>query len=292
MREAGLADRLGAEATIKLGLAPHHCDVRSRSRTLRGRRRWRLANPAWPPEKHRSDKAADRLSKMTEPPSGRKRRRTILTDVETAERVKTLATARDLFPAVFGDDAKPLAIGAHTALRTALNTNVQAIEHLLAWWTRRPEYLRAVAEPDSRRWNLDGSVAGDVSPQQRVEALSLLGAPDAIRLKSPQPMGPTIMSATVSARSIKATVVLEAADIARLKVLPGTSRVALQVNVAGRALLAELNAKSVRKCIAAIEAAGQAGANVVLQGRLDGDQLLEAGIVAQPKAPKPAAEAA
>ncbi len=53
-------------------------------------------------------------------------------------------------------------------------------------------------------------------------------------------------------------------------------------------LSAELNAKSLRKCITVIEAAGSAGANVILQGKLEGDALMEAGIVATPKTPKPA----
>jgi hypothetical protein len=83
-------------------------------------------------------------------------------------------------------------------------------------------------------------------------------------------------------------VVLEASDIARLEVPNGVSRVVLRVQVAGRALSADLNAESVRKCIAAIEAAGPVGANVILQGKLEGDDKpLDAGLVAQPKTPRP-----
>jgi hypothetical protein len=129
---------------------------------------------------------------------------------------------------------------------------------------------------------LDGSVAGDVSAQHRADAVAALSGTPKIKQEK------TIISATIQAKSIKATVVLEASDIARLEVPNGVSRVVLRVQVAGRALSADLNAESVRKCIAAIEAAGPVGANVILQGKLEGDDKpLDAGLVAQPKTPRP-----
>ncbi len=45
-------------------------------------------------------------------------------------------------------------------------------------------------------------------------------------------------------------------------------------------------AKSLRRCIAAIEAAEPGCIAVLLQGTLDGNTIQEAGIVAQPKTPK------
>ena len=56
-------------------------------------------------------------------------------------------------------------------------------------------------------------------------------------------------------------------------------------------LSAELNAKSVRRALATIGEHGPDGVSVIVQGKLVGDTITEAGIFAQPKA-KPAAEAA
>jgi hypothetical protein len=53
-----------------------------------------------------------------------------------------------------------------------------------------------------------------------------------------------------------------------------------------KTLIADLNAKSLRRCIATIGASGPDGVAVVPQGKLEGDKLVEAGIVAQPKTPK------
>ena len=54
-------------------------------------------------------------------------------------------------------------------------------------------------------------------------------------------------------------------------------------------LTADLNAKSLRRCIATIGEAGPDDVAVILQGKLEGNAVVEAGIVAQPKAPKAAA---
>jgi hypothetical protein len=237
--------------------------------------------------------AAAPESPATAPATAKKRKRRVfdLTEAEIAERVATLARVREMFPAVFGDDPKPLAIRTGARLREALGVSDQAIGTMMLWWVTRPSYTRAVAAQGSQRWNLDGTVAGDVSDEHRKDASDAL-ANSAGKPKSQQQEGPTVMTATVQAKSIKATVVLETSDIVQLKVPNGVSRVLLRVEVAGRALTADVNAKSVRKCIAAIEAAGSDVANVVLQGRLEGDTLVEAGIAATSMTPKPAADEA
>jgi hypothetical protein len=58
-----------------------------------------------------------------------------------------------------------------------------------------------------------------------------------------------------------------------------------------RRVTADLNAKSVRKAVATISEHGPDGVAVIIQGKLVGDAITEAGIVAQPKA-KPQAVAA
>src|SRR5690242_16793929 len=87
-------------------------------------------------------------------------------------------------------------------------------------------------------------------------------------------------------KGLKVSTVLDSAAVAALVVPNGKPRFTLQVSVSGRTLTADLNAKSLRRCIAAMGAAEPGCVAVVLQGTLDGDTIQEAGIVAQPKTPK------
>jgi hypothetical protein len=69
----------------------------------------------------------------------------------------------------------------------------------------------------------------------------------------------------------------------------GQAKFAVMIRVAGRTLTADLNAKSLRRAVTAVNAAEPSTIAVVIQGRLEGDSILEPGIVAQAKTPKPAA---
>jgi hypothetical protein len=93
------------------------------------------------------------------------------------------------------------------------------------------------------------------------------------------------MPLNLQARAIKATLVLDPVALAGVTVLNGQPQVSLHIAVAGRTIAAELNAKSLRRCVAAVDAAGPENVAVVLQGKLEGNTLVEAGIAAQQKAP-------
>jgi hypothetical protein len=96
------------------------------------------------------------------------------------------------------------------------------------------------------------------------------------------------MELTLESRALKATVVLDPAALAGVEVPNGLPKVTLRIAVPGKTIVAEVNAKSLRRTVAAIVAAGPDGVVVVLQGRLEpGDALAEAGISAQPNTPKP-----
>ena len=56
----------------------------------------------------------------------------------------------------------------------------------------------------------------------------------------------------------------------------GTTKFPITLAVARRVLQADLNAKSLRRCVAAINAAGPNGVSVISQGKLEGDTLLKA----------------
>ena len=92
----------------------------------------------------------------------------------------------------------------------------------------------------------------------------------------------------LTARSLKATLVLDPAQIAAVEVPPGTSAVEFAIHLDdGRTLTGKFNAKTLRRAAAAAAAGPVA---VVVQGRLAPNNVLaEAGITAQPKAEKPAA---
>src|SRR3954468_4264878 len=94
----------------------------------------------------------------------------------------------------------------------------------------------------------------------------------------------------LTARSLKATLVLEPAQLAELVVRDGVPRVELRIEVDGRLVVTDIAAKSARKALAGIREHGPDGVMAILQGKLgQGDVLLEAGLVGQPKVPKAAA---
>ncbi len=89
---------------------------------------------------------------------------------------------------------------------------------------------------------------------------------------------------SLTARSLKVTLVLAANEVMALSAPDGQPRCIVRVNVSGRTLTADLNAKSVRKAIAAIHAAGEANVACILQGKLAvDDTLTEAGLSIQLK---------
>ena len=98
---------------------------------------------------------------------------------------------------------------------------------------------------------------------------------------------------TLTTRGLKCTVLLDPAEVESLALVEGLPRVQLNIRTAdGRTVIADIAAKSVRKVQATIAEHGTDGVAALLQGKLGkGDVLLEAGLVAQVKAPKPAADA-
>jgi hypothetical protein len=126
--------------------------------------------------------------------------------------------------------------------------------------------------------------------------------PDAVARVIPKPVQPSDVppsnairsddktltsSGEIVAKTIKVTVVLGPQDVLRLH-LPAGDHVPITISVAGRRLHARLSAKTVRRAQAAIRTTGLDHVAVILHGRLDpGDVLVEAGISAQPKGPRP-----
>jgi hypothetical protein len=96
----------------------------------------------------------------------------------------------------------------------------------------------------------------------------------------------------LNAKSLKATIVLDPVEVLSVPVKDGLSKIALKVAVGGRTISAEVNAKSLRRCIATVRDLGPDAVAVVLQGKLEANGVLvEAGIAAMPKTPKAATAA-
>jgi hypothetical protein len=97
----------------------------------------------------------------------------------------------------------------------------------------------------------------------------------------------------LEAKSLKARCVLNAWAISTIQIPNGQPKVALEVAVGARTVRADVNAKLLRRSIAAMSEAGPDSCAMVLSGRLEaGDVLVDAGISAIPRTPKPATVAA
>lgn len=98
---------------------------------------------------------------------------------------------------------------------------------------------------------------------------------------------PQIFGVKTQSKAIKATLVLDPESFRGIVVPNGQPKSKLTIDVSGRVITAEVNSKSLRRCVAAVDAAEPDTFAVVLAGRLEGSCIVEAGIAFQPKAPKP-----
>jgi hypothetical protein len=91
----------------------------------------------------------------------------------------------------------------------------------------------------------------------------------------------------LTAKSMKVTVVLDPAEVALLEAPDGKPRVAIAIRLPDRRVSVDLSAKSVRKAIVAIREHGSDNVAAIIQGKLAGDTIIEAGLVAQAKVKPP-----
>lgn len=78
------------------------------------------------------------------------------------------------YPFIFNKKApKPLSIGFYQQLAMDGATELKntVLRSVLMIWTNRFEYLREVIKHDAKRYNLDGSVQGEVSSEHRTAAI-------------------------------------------------------------------------------------------------------------------------
>lgn len=93
----------------------------------------------------------------------------------------------------------------------------------------------------------------------------------------------------LTARSVKVVVPLDPHELARLTAAEGQARTVLRIAIPGSPpISADIATKSLRKAVATVREAGPDNAICFIQGKLVGTQrVIEAGLVAQAKMPKP-----
>jgi ProP effector len=125
-----------------------------------------------PPKVHNAEqqqrKAAEVAARTTREMAEANERR-------AAARAGNVAALAERFPVVFGDADKPapLAIGCANAVRAALAMTWSQSGDLMHWWTHRPAYYQALIA-GGPRYNLDGTVDGEVTPHQQAHATKAL----------------------------------------------------------------------------------------------------------------------
>jgi len=87
----------------------------------------------------------------------------------------------------------------------------------------------------------------------------------------------------LNARALKCTIVLDPAEVAQLAAPDGRPRFVIDIRLPDRRVSVDLNAKSVRKALATISEHGPDGVATIIQGKLVGDLITEAGIITMPK---------
>lgn len=213
------------------------------------------------------------------------------------EAEQLLAVLQERYPRAFPRPPAtpvPLKIGIDRDIVAAgLAPNATALRTALVWWTKRPPYWRAL-RAGGNRVDLDGNPAGEVSPEHRITPLPP-------RVRTAQPKSKASWKAGVKPatsgepqvirldiRALKVSVVLDPAAFAAAATAgpPGVLDLHLPN---GQAVKATINARSIRKSLTTIGELGAENVVMILQGRLVGDVIEEAGLSAQPKK-KPMAE--
>jgi hypothetical protein len=129
-----------------------------------------------------------------------------------------------------------------------------------------------VSKPPIRAWRAPASAADVVYPIEQVF----------------RPKAKPMPQLTLTARALKVTVPLDPAEIASMPA-SGQERIKLAIACEGKLYTADIATKSLRKAQATIAASGAVNVFAMVQGKLKGSEIVECGLVAQIKTPKPPA---
>lgn len=96
---------------------------------------------------------------------------------ELRQNMEALAAGlNQLYPGRFDpDEPTPLAVGIREKLASAVAVGERRyVKPMLAWWCKRRKYLQAVLADGAVRHELDGSISGPVTAEQREHAEQVL----------------------------------------------------------------------------------------------------------------------
>jgi hypothetical protein len=96
------------------------------------------------------------------------------------------------------------------------------------------------------------------------------------------------MSVVTAKSGLKVIAILEAAELLNVVIPDGQPRLVLTIRLPDGMVTADLNAQSVRRAIATVREQGVEAVAAILQGRLSGNVITEAGLSVQPKGPRKA----
>jgi hypothetical protein len=173
---------------------------------------------------------------------------------------------------------------------------------------RKPASLpkEMVAKPSFRAWRAPVSAADaryPVHPEQVFRPKSKPGSPGQQRDKTEnKPIDtpkdtsrgtsrtPSMTKLTLGARSLKITVPLDAAEVRALPNPSEQARCQLAIACEGKIYTADIATKALRKAKGVISANGAMNVFCMIQGKLKNNEIIECGLVAQVKTPKPSVE--
>jgi hypothetical protein len=135
--------------------------------------------------------------------------------------------------------------------------------------------------PSIRAWRAPATAAEVRYPVEQIFR------PNTGRLKDPGSPGEKRDQLTVTARALKITVPLDVAEVAALPAPDGQARSQLTITCEGKSYIADISTKALRKARGTILANDVENVFVMIQGKLKGTEIIECGLVAQVKTPKP-----
>jgi hypothetical protein len=143
-----------------------------------------------------------------------------------------------------------------------------------------------VPRPSIRAWRAPVPVTGVRYPVEQVFG------PRTQAIPKTQPKSTSMTKLTVTARALKVTIPLDAMEVRTLPDPGGQARCQLAIACDGKIYTADIASKSLRKAKSTIAASGVENTFAMIQGKLKGNEIVDCGLVAQVKTPKPAAASA
>jgi len=142
------------------------------------------------------------------------------------------------------------------------------------------------SKPSIRAWHAPVSEADAVYPEQVFRPKTKLKDTSRDTPKT-QPRDAPMTQLNLTARALKITVPLDPAEVRALPIPDNQTRARLAIACEGKVYTADIATKALRKAKGTISANRVENVFAMVQGKLKGAEIIECGLVAQVKTPKP-----